>query len=268
MAIFNRTCLLSTTGGKLLALVLPSIGNGPLNVVLDGQPGCFSCLDVGVPAWVGQERIQARGLDVELEMAHLWDPRPDWDKMRTRLGRILTQIPLLQRLGRRHADQASLLELLSGSSSSPEATNPTLPDAVAHTALEGAQALRKGVEGDTVALRAGAARLAGLGVGLTPAGDDFLCGLMMWAWLVHPDPQSLCWILLEAASETTTLSAAFLQAAARGECSEDWHRLLITLADGTEEQIDLAVQKVLALGSTSGADTLAGFLYVAGQPDP
>ena len=57
--------------------------------------------------------------------------------------------------------------------------------------------------------------LAGLGDGLTPAGDDWLVGMMLWAWLAHAAPRRFCQVLSDAAvPRTTTLSAAFLQAAA------------------------------------------------------
>jgi hypothetical protein len=97
---------------------------------------------------------------------------------------------------------------------------------------------------------------------LTPGGDDFLCGAMLWAWLAHSRPGSLCHaIARSAAPRTTTLSAAFLWAAARGECSAAWHRLLEALAEGNGVGIAQAGQGVLARGATSGADTLAGFLW-------
>jgi hypothetical protein len=89
---------------------------------------------------------------------------------------------------------------------------------------------------------------------------------MLWAWLAHPAPARLCRALAKAAVDrTTTLSAAFLRAAARGECSAPWHALLAALSDGLSEEeearITAAVQKILARGATSGADSLAGFLY-------
>ena len=111
-------------------------------------------------------------------------------------------------------------------------------------------------------LETGAAQLAGLGGGLTPAGDDFLTGVMLWAWLAHPSPRSQCRLLVKAAApRTTTLSAAFLQAAARGECGVAWHVLLAALSEGGDAELATAVQDVLSHGATSGADALAGFLW-------
>jgi hypothetical protein len=112
-------------------------------------------------------------------------------------------------------------------------------------------------------LRAGAAHLAGLGGGLTPAGDDFLTGAMLWAWLAHPTPNNYCGVLLSASmTQTTMLSAALLQAAARGECSAPWHSMFRALVGGSDTNLAEAVQCVLAHGHTSGADTLAGFLWM------
>jgi hypothetical protein len=93
-------------------------------------------------------------------------------------------------------------------------------------------------------------------------------GAMVWAWLTHPTPEALCQALAEtAAPRTTALSAAFLRAAARGECHADWHTLLAALSAGPDAaetvNISMAVQHILSHGATSGADGLAGFLYLS-----
>jgi hypothetical protein len=123
-------------------------------------------------------------------------------------------------------------------------------------------AVKAGWAGDVGRLREGAAQLAGLGGGLTPGGDDFLCGAMLSAWLAHPRPGSLCRVIAEtSASRTTTLSAALLWAAAEGECSAAWHALLDALAQGDDAGMNKAAQEVLIHGATSGADAMAGFLW-------
>jgi hypothetical protein len=128
---------------------------------------------------------------------------------------------------------------------------------------QGARALRAGWTYDMAQLQEGAIRLAGLGRGLTPSGDDFLTGVMLWAWLAHVKPHSVCRALVDAAADrTTTLSAAFLRAAARGECMAAWHRLLFALSEGSDEELAAAVGTVLAYGATSGTDALAGFLWM------
>ena len=132
--------------------------------------------------------------------------------------------------------------------------------------------LQAGWQGDEDQLGAGAARLAGLGSGLTPSGDDFLTGVMTWAWLDHPDPPALCHSLLDASAlRTTTLSAALLGAAARGECSAAWQVLLAALAQGSDSDLDAAVRDVLSVGATSGAATFVigdGKMEVKEGKDP
>ena len=123
--------------------------------------------------------------------------------------------------------------------------------------------MQEGWRGDLERLQEGAAGLAGLGGGLTPAGDDFLAGALLGIWLAHPAPEPLCRAMVKvAAPRTTTLSAAFLRAAARGECSAAWHELLAALREGRQGEISRALHEILSYGATSGADTLAGFLYL------
>jgi hypothetical protein len=92
-------------------------------------------------------------------------------------------------------------------------------------------------------------------------------GMMLWAWLAQPAPRQLCRTILEvAAPRTSALSAAFLGVAAEGECSAGWHRLLDALASRTRQCVVSAVGNIVSHGHTSGADTLAGFLWMAVAP--
>jgi hypothetical protein len=117
---------------------------------------------------------------------------------------------------------------------------------------------------DADGIQAASAQLAGLGVGLTPAGDDFLVGIMIWAWLAHPRPEWFCELVLKAvAPKTTFLSAAFLKAASRGQCGAPWHDLLEAFEIQHEQRMVAAIRQVVAYGHTSGADALAGFLWMA-----
>lgn len=253
LAIFDHACDLVTPAGDVVALVTPHIGDGPLNVVVEAEPGSFTALEPGMAAQVdgGYLRVGTTGrsplLDVVLERAEVWEPCPAWSVLRAQRAIIEGRLPLLRAIALRNAPAVGRDGISSYA-----------------TAREAAESLRAGWEGDLVALRAGAARLAGRGGGLTPAGDDFLTGVMLRAWLAHPDPPVICRIIAEvAAPRTTTLSAAFLRAAARGECNAAWHRFLSALQTGTEDELATAVQGVLAYGATSGADTLAGFLWMS-----
>lgn len=113
-------------------------------------------------------------------------------------------------------------------------------------------------------VREAAGRLAGLGPGLTPSGDDVLAGAMLALTLVRsPQPTRLREVILRAVGERTTrVSGAYLQAASRGEAGEAWHALRDALAPQTAGPgaLDSAARRVMAFGETSGADMLAGFV--------
>lgn len=117
-----------------------------------------------------------------------------------------------------------------------------------------------------------AAQLAGLGGGLTPAGDDFMMGAMYAAWIIHPP--EVAGVLVQtmantAAPLTTSLSAAWLRSAGRGEAETLWHRFFNALLSSNAGAVRDEIQKILAVGHTSGADALAGFLgTMAASPEP
>jgi len=266
-AVFGHACNLATPDGWVVALVLPQVGNGPLNVVVDGLSDGFGPVEPGMPAVLERSRIRVGGLDVTLENALVWEPCPDWRKLRGHEDAFSHRLPLVHTLAQRHAPEGSFLPLVSeragGPTSSPQSEPAGSTSDVVHAvALKVLAMLRVGWEGDAALLQMAAAQLAGLGNGLTPAGDDFLGGTMLWAWLALSTPRSLCRVLAEAAApRTTALSAALLHAAARGECSAAWHALLAALCQGTDVELAKAARAVLAHGATSGADALAGFLW-------
>ncbi len=114
-------------------------------------------------------------------------------------------------------------------------------------ALEGARLL---AAGDLVR---GTRLLCGLGPGLTPSGDDFLCGWSLALFVRGEDPQPIA----QHAHFTHRIARAYLEAAVRGHAPEAWHRFL-RAAEGKDWREP--VQSILRTGRTSGADTLAGFL--------
>lgn len=105
---------------------------------------------------------------------------------------------------------------------------------------------------DLSEVREAARGLAGRGIGLTPSGDDVLMGVLYALWVWKPERALLEAIVRRAAPRTTTLSAAFLRAAAEGEASYAWHRL----AGGDPG----AIVDILATGHSSGREAWAAFV--------
>ena len=256
LAVFDRACDLLASDGAVFGLVLPEVGNGPLNVVVEGRPGLFSGIEPGEEARLSLWEVSAGGLRVDLRRATVWEPRPDWESLRARWAEVEARLPGLRAFCLAHGPEGSLLAVAAGDEGGAGR------ERAVHAAVGRALgALRRGWEGDPEGLREGASALAGLGGGLTPAGDDFLLGVMARAWLAHPVPAPFCRVLAEVAGgRTTALSAALLWAAARGMYAAPWHQLLSALVHSPDAEVQAAAQAILAYGATSGADGLAGFL--------
>ena len=118
-------------------------------------------------------------------------------------------------------------------------------------------------EGDYFARFSG---LLGLGRGLTPAGDDFLCGFLLASFylrknaaLMENEPDLNHQIVAEAQNRTTTLSAALIQCAAIGEGDERLMDALRWIAQ-SDRDVAHARESLLSYGSSSGVDALAGML--------
>lgn len=117
--------------------------------------------------------------------------------------------------------------------------------------------------GDVEQVEAVAPVLVGLGVGSTPAGDDYLIGAFyaLWSrsnadWLIEPAEK--------LGVHTTRASATWLRAAARGDAGPDWRTLLEALGSGhSDDAVRRSARSVLEKGATSGAASLAGFIDLA-----
>lgn len=261
LAVFEEAYNLLAADGRVFALVGRAIGPGPLNIVLPGRLPGLALPPAGAPAAITAERLRVGGLEVDLRCDD-WEPCPDWAGLRGRYHVVAGRAAVLGRRARQLATAPGLLALTA-----PEDA-VTLPGSRVHEIFR--QALKELPRGELwPAGQVGkvAARLAGLGEGLTPAGDDWLAGLLAWAWLAHPQPQEVGAAVSAAAEpRSTPLAAAFLRSAARGECDAAWQNLLTALTT-EHSNLDAAVCGVLAHGATSGADRLAGFLYPIDDDD-
>jgi hypothetical protein len=123
---------------------------------------------------------------------------------------------------------------------------------------------------DSVLLPARVSTLVGAGQGLTPSGDDVLCGVLLGLRLHSRGSVSLVdrlWAAVRPRLTTTTsLSAALLTEAAQGYAVAPVMRLAEALVAPAREPLQAsttpsvtsALQAVLAIGHSSGADLLGG----------
>ena len=107
------------------------------------------------------------------------------------------------------------------------------------------------------------AALVGAGPGLTPSGDDALCGVLLALRAVgggaaDAAAASVAGAVRAVAHATTSLSASLLGAAAQGYAVPEAVRLVRATVGGDARETSLALPAVLAIGHTSGADLVAG----------
>lgn len=246
---FGRACNLVNERGEVLALLTQELPLTPFALrvhTTDARP--FENVKAETVVRVEGENLRIGEMQIETHAARLWNPQPDWEAVRgafansARLAQ-LTELALaigkegsLLQTPHRWPAQAQLIHAL-------HARN--LPQAIL-----------------------AAQTLAGRGAGLTPAGDDFIVGVLLAVWAITPlTPHPLlpqgegelpAMIASAAAPHTTTLSGAYLHAAARGECTEQWHNLFNAIVQHKDPRLEL--EALLAIGHTSGADALAGFI--------
>ena len=102
--------------------------------------------------------------------------------------------------------------------------------------------------------------LVGLGVGLTPSGDDALVGLAaVLAAIGDPaaGPIAGAWAA-GAAESTTTVGAALLAHAGRLEFAGTLQGVVRAILQGDDADVRRTVSTALSWGATSGPDTLVG----------
>jgi Protein of unknown function (DUF2877) len=231
--VFDRACNLINERREVLSLVSYEIGNGPFNLVLENDVLFSDHLNLETAISIHADQLQLGNLIINTTSAKLWSPRPDWVMLHTKREDILNQI--------------TSLPITSYLPSLPTHLLSTFSTSIIATDLATSVTTAK--------------QLAGLGQGLTPAGDDFIMGAILAAWIIHPS--NMARVLAEeitntAALLTTSLSAAWLRSAGGGEAGILWHEFFDALITGKD--IQLPITKVLSVGETSGADALAGFV--------
>lgn len=116
---------------------------------------------------------------------------------------------------------------------------------------------------DLEGLKRAVAAMIGLGVGLTPSGDDFLVGLLLALSVglpgrMEPVLEELRAHIRRFSDGTNDISRQYLFCACRGEYGLRLHELLQAGAEG--KGIRTALEKTAEIGHSSGVDTLNGLL--------
>jgi len=276
---FPRIVYLINERDELLALATRALGNLPFGIVVDAEGEVFRDVRADAHVVVADARIELDALAIDAARAAEWQARPDWRALREKsvdvthlaalaaefaprgsflelfVEKISPQQPVLSEAKEREERKEKNYELLITNYFSARARAP---------ALQLIHALRtREIEKASAAAR----ELAGLGGGLTPAGDDFILGALLGAWMRDADAEKFCARIADAAApRTTKLSAAFLRAAARGECTERWHSFFMAIRAENADEMRHALNALMQTGHTSGADAFAGWVLTHTDP--
>jgi len=267
-SVFHAALNLSSPDGDLLTLLSAEADDSPRGVRLAspedfsslglaaGDGGVFTVDEIVLELSVGRGRLR---VDCAAARRLAAPPAPPLRGASARWGAGVARLEALQE---RAATDLRIAPLLAEARPS---------GAMAERLTRAALDLGRGVRaGRRDAMRAAAARLVGLGQGLTPAGDDFLCGFLAAGHCRRAAglaDSGLLTSLAEAVRErlglTTDISASFLRDAVAGRVSRPLAALAEACSGAPGSDLDAALRRLAAIGHSSGLDAATGFFYGA-----
>lgn len=239
-SVFRTAVNLQTSNGTLLALVGAAHPPAPLTAVLQERtlPGRWP---IGAEVLTTSSELICQDITVDLSTAtpfHL----PEIS------GRVTkSQLRVLAALLASHP-----LQLPNFGGLTPGV------DLHARTAAL-VQAVRCGTERE---MRSAARRLVGLGIGLTPSGDDFLAGFAFALANFGPKTAPVLTAIRAAATpdHTHAISCQLICEATRGRACLPLHHLLAALCGNSPTDVQRAFHALQQIGHTSGTDQAHGLL--------
>ena len=253
-------------GRQLVSLVARWVGAGPINLVLSRfDPGTVRSLSVG------RSSVRLNGAPLDPGSTEIYDSsiRLNGEPLDLSSAAVYRSSIDVRACERRTLERNARLAAALLKRWAPPESLAFLIDADRPARRESgfAGALRRHLTacardifcGDMLR---GARRMSGCGVGLTPSGDDFLVGLMLALHVVEQavgrslEPERHA--LHRAAGPSGLLAETFLGLALEGRAFEKMRKLVVSLAAGEPGDLADAVDDVLTVGATSGADAAVG----------
>ena len=248
-----------------LVIAIESVGGVPAGILVRGSTNLAA---LGVRAGMSFEptaggwSIPSAGIRIDAAGAATWSPALPLT------ARLVTGPDLARRIAAARAIAARSVRSggLWPSGAAHSSEEPWLSRARALI-----DALLDGLGNDDGDRATGAALgLVGLGIGLTPSGDDYLVGLLAGLEATgHPLHGLLAAaVAADVPGGTTSVGAAGLTHASLGAYPERLHDVLVAVASEAATSGDLvrAVERAMELGATSGSDTLAGLFAALDLP--
>ena len=277
-SVFRRVINIEIPNEGLVSLVGHEIGRGPLFISVEIPAHIdFTTIDVERGHKVIRDddlvRVSENILGVSLENAVLWEPLKQFNDIVAHSD-IESNLTILLRLVTHfgnHSDLYQLLKLYKLSvDDDKELTMGMNP--VCRMALPQVMKLLDAIKlGNTENIVQSMMKLVGLGLGLTPAADDFLVGLMLSIFYMAENSNPGKIRVQDALNDiqscihgrTTRISEEFLLQAAIGNGNEIIRTLLEALLTSNKIDLEQSAQKVMGFGGTSGIDTIIGIIFGA-----
>ena len=259
VAVFARSFHLEADG-DFVCIGDASIGRGPLNAIVELAGWAWVARHlpaVGAEACIGEGTMQCGRVALVTAAACSWLP-PPWPHNAEREA-LIAALEDLERLacGEAPVDGIARVALMDPAcvpaSALARVARPRIARLREWLGVRLARPMREPAPLD----------LVGLGSGLTPSGDDLLCGALVALHAIgQVDAAHDLYAAISKAARhaTSPLSAAFLRAAAEGQSSEPLHETIIALLEN--QNVAHPLEAVARIGHTSGWDALAGAVLV------
>lgn len=261
-------------GDTLVGVAREDVYRSQINLITDvSTKECMSALGIrrGMRVRVKGDNIKIGNiLQASIKEAEIWHPstgvqtpsNPEIIKRNLeRVKRKVSSIDINEGLGQLlpHLD-----DILGEEISDASEFNP-----VAEKALPSIEELAEvSLERNSEGLKAASKGLIGLGLGLTPSGDDMLSGFMIARWWItnsfgaklDQTKEENASIKGQMAEKTTLFSKQHLRYAAEGETNEAVESFLKSILRDKMKSVDSRINRVIEMGETSGADMMLGLL--------
>lgn len=245
-SVYRKTINI-TAGDRLLSLQASGTVLSPLTLGTDMDEYAMAGLGVaaGDAAEIGGGSIRFPSFSVPFAGAEIWNcvmmPEREYS------------LPFIKSVCAALDMRGGLSDIVlnggSGALSLPSAAALKIITAAAET-LQGGQHEQAAEE---------LSRLLGLGEGLTPSGDDFLCGVLASTYMGQSKEKSrfrelLGGLIEDGLLRTNEISAGFLRCAAQGYFS-------LPVLELSRGSLARSVSDFSKTGHSSGSDTLSGIIF-------
>jgi hypothetical protein len=210
----------------------------------------------GAPVFVGDDSIRIAEAEFTMQDTICYDSAIEIPAGTT-LARFASGFASFRAALQEMAPPGSLLFLLDGGRGWVTASNFEV--ALGQRFSDGLRLLREGLYVE------GVREIKGLGWGLTPSGDDFICGqviaLNLRQSLFGEDTSSVIEDIYSSARSDNIFSMAFLRCAQEGRVLETLQRVLAAICRADEFEISEGTRRLVSFGETSGGDLAAGLIF-------